>query len=225
VSGYLGSKVCHDFLLTGKYNVRGTVRDKTDESKLGPLRKAYGELFDKLELVNANLLDAESIDLAIAGANIVVHTASPFVMKVDNQDELIKPAVDGTVAVMKACHKHKIERCVITSSVAAILSGWKDEEKPKKWTEEHWSKVDRLNEQPTWYMKSKLLAEEAAWKFREDLPEAERFDIVTINPGLIMGPVIWTGTAFTSGKICVGILEKHFNYLPPMSVVDIRDVS
>ena len=146
-------------------------------------------------------------------------------MKVSTEDELVKPAVEGTLSVMKACHKHKVERCVITSSVAAILSGYLDEEKPSKWTEEHWSKVEKLNEQPTWYQKSKTLAEKAAWKFREELPEAERFDIVTINPGLIMGPCIFTGAPFTSGKICVGILESHFNYLPPMSIVDVRDVS
>jgi GDP-D-mannose dehydratase len=57
VSGYLGSRVCHDFLLDGSYNVRGTVRDKTNEAKMAPLRKAFGDDFTKLELVNADLLD------------------------------------------------------------------------------------------------------------------------------------------------------------------------
>ena len=58
----------------------------------------------------------------------------------------MKPAVEGTLAVMRACQKHKVERVVITSSVAAILSGWNPEEKPKIWTEEHWSKVENLND-------------------------------------------------------------------------------
>jgi dihydroflavonol-4-reductase len=81
----------------------------------------------------------------------VIHTASPFIMQVEHEDELVKPAVDGTLSVMQSCHKHKVERCVITSSIAAVLSGWEDEEKPKKWTEEHFSKEERLNEKPVWY--------------------------------------------------------------------------
>jgi len=68
------------------------------------------------------LLDEESIDKAIEGVNIVVHVASPFHMNlVDDEDEMIEPAVGGSLSVMRAAQKHKIERVVVTSSTAAMV--------------------------------------------------------------------------------------------------------
>ena len=111
--------VVRDFIQDGGFTVRGTVRGKTDD-KIQPLKEALGEDIQHLEIVEADLLDAASIENAIAGSTFVVHTASPFILKVKNDDEIIKPAVEGTLAVMKACHKHGVKRLVITSSVAAI---------------------------------------------------------------------------------------------------------
>jgi nucleoside-diphosphate-sugar epimerase len=122
ISGFIGSQVCLDFLKSGEYQVRGTVRDSKNEAKISPLRKAFGEYFDKLELVNADLLNTESVTKAIAGSTYVVHTASPFFFP-ENDEDVIKPAVDGTVAVMHACSASGgVKRCVITSSIAAIAS-------------------------------------------------------------------------------------------------------
>ena len=119
ISGFIGMYVVRDFIQDGGFTVRGTVRGKTDD-KIQPLKEALGEDFQHLEIVEADLLDAASIENAIAGSTFVVHTASPFILKVKNDDEIIKPAVEGTLAVMKACHKHGVKRLVITSSVAAI---------------------------------------------------------------------------------------------------------
>ena len=104
VTGYLGSQVCLAFLKSGNYTVRGTVRDKNNEKKLAPIRKSFGDHFDQLELVEADLLNEESLINAIAGATYVVHTASPFFTEIPkDENELIKPAVNGTLAVMKGC--------------------------------------------------------------------------------------------------------------------------
>jgi nucleoside-diphosphate-sugar epimerase len=81
ISGFIGSQVCNYFLKDGGYTVRGTVRDKNNEEKIAPLKKAFGDDFDKIELRNADLLDADSLDKAIEGATYVVHTASPFHFK------------------------------------------------------------------------------------------------------------------------------------------------
>ena len=81
ITGFLGSYVCDYFLKDGGYNVRGTVRDKNNEKKIAPVRKAFGENFSKLELVDADLLKPETLDAAIAGQDYVVHTASPFVLE------------------------------------------------------------------------------------------------------------------------------------------------
>ena len=78
ITGFVGSHVCNVFLQDGGFIVRGTVRDKKNENKIAPIRKAFGENFDKLELFEADLLKPESLDGAIEGMNYVVHTASPF---------------------------------------------------------------------------------------------------------------------------------------------------
>jgi len=122
ISGFLGSQVCKLFLESGNYQVRGTVRDKNNEKKIAPLKKAFGEHFNDLELVEADLLNAESLDRAIQGMDFVVHTASPFPGETPKDENvIIKPAVEGTMAVVRAVHKYGIRRLVITSSVAAIM--------------------------------------------------------------------------------------------------------
>ena len=121
ITGFLGSHVCLTFLKDGTFKVRGTVRDKNNEKKIDPIKKAFGEYFDQLELVEANLNDAESLHKAIEGSTYVVHTASPFPLgEPKNERDLIDPAVNGTKAVMEGAHKHKVKRVVITSSCAAI---------------------------------------------------------------------------------------------------------
>ena len=78
ISGYIGLYVVRDFLQTGSFRVRGTIRGK-NEAKIKPIREAMGEaLFEQLEIVEADLLDADSLGKAIEGATYVVHTASPF---------------------------------------------------------------------------------------------------------------------------------------------------
>jgi dihydroflavonol-4-reductase len=96
---------------------------------------------------------------------------------------------------MRAAHKHKVKRVVITSSVAAIF-GQKPENQKEIYTENDWTDVTAVGA----YEKSKTLAEKAAWEFLHSLPEAERFELVTINPVLILGPSLISGD-FTSGAI------------------------
>jgi dihydroflavonol-4-reductase len=128
VSGYIGSAVCYDFLKDKSFRVRGTVRDTQNSAKIQPIKDAFGADFANLELITADLLDEASIDRAIQGADFVVHTASPCDMggnNLKNEDEVRIPAVNGTMAVMRACEKHRVKRMVITSSVGAISLGYK----------------------------------------------------------------------------------------------------
>ena len=101
----------------------------------------------------------------------------------------IKPAVDGTKAILRACKTSGVRRLVITSSVAAVRSV-RPENIPadNTFNESHWTDPAEDNPAGTAYNRSKTLAEKAAWDFRDALPESERFDIVTLNPALIMGP-------------------------------------
>ena len=195
-----------------------------NKKKIEPIRKAFGEYFDSLELVEADLLDETSMMKAIEGSSFVAHIASPFVTaKPKHEDELIKPAVNGTLAAMKACRANKVKRLVITSSVASIASV-KKEEWPDDgvFTEEHWTDVASTQA----YSKSKTLAEKAAWDYIKDLPEDEKFEVVTINPSLIVGPAI-CGPGFTSQSIIADIVLGKHPGLPKvkMGLVDIREVA
>ena len=102
ITGYVGAVTCKMFLEDGGYRVRGTVRDKNNEAKVAPIREAFGDLFNQLELVEADLMDEASLVTAIQGSTYVVHMASPFFFSSD-ESVLIPPAVNGTTAVMKAC--------------------------------------------------------------------------------------------------------------------------
>jgi nucleoside-diphosphate-sugar epimerase len=97
------------------------VRSINNEIKIKPLRAAFGLNFSKLELVEADLLDSKSIEKATEGCDYVIHTASPFpIGLVKDENVLIKPAVEGTLAIMRGAQKSKVKRVVITSSCAAI---------------------------------------------------------------------------------------------------------
>jgi nucleoside-diphosphate-sugar epimerase len=164
---------------------------------------------------------------ACEGSNYVIHTASPFFMEApkDVQKDLIIPAVNGTTCVLKGCQKHKVEKCVITASIATMVRN--DDPKvdgrvkigPKSWSLEK-------NCDP--YFTSKLLAEQAAWEFQKNLPEEEKFPIVTIHPGFIMGPTFTRGT-FESGKFASEVMmgKSPGGALPPIEfgLCDVRDVA
>jgi dihydroflavonol-4-reductase len=128
------------------------------------LKDAYGPLFEKLELVNADLNDEASLDKAIEGATYVIHTASPFVMAVKNaQRDLIDPAVNGTLYACRAAHKHGVKRMVITSSCVSIMyNNVKDKVdiNEENWTMDAWCDP---------YSLSKTLAEKAAWDHQKSV--------------------------------------------------------
>ena len=131
ISGYLGSWVLKKFMdcQDPKFDIRGTVRNPNNMEKIQPLHESLGEEFKNVELVAADLTDAESIDKAIEGCDYVIHTASPFPLKVPkDENDLLVPAVEGTRAVLEACKKHGVKKLVVTSSTAAITDYSKFEE-------------------------------------------------------------------------------------------------
>lgn len=118
VSGYIGSEVVKQLLEKG-YTVRGTVRSKSNTSKVQHLLKLSDALPGTLELFEADLLNSDDFDEVVRGSDFVLHTASPFVTSVgDPQRDLIDPAVNGTTSVLTAAGKAGIRRVVVTSSVA-----------------------------------------------------------------------------------------------------------
>jgi nucleoside-diphosphate-sugar epimerase len=138
-------------------------------------------------------MDAQSMANALKGTDYIVHTASPFPLAAPKDEmEIIRPAVDGTLAVMEAAKVNKCKKVVITSSVATVMFNETVEDRKLNWNDWSPEKIDP-------YPKSKLLAEKAAWDFIRNLPQHDKFPIVTINPGFILGPNL-NEASFTSGE-------------------------
>ncbi|GAY46195.1 hypothetical protein CUMW_095120 [Citrus unshiu] len=154
-SGYLASWLVKRLLLAG-YHVTGTVRDPGNERKLAHLWRLEGAK-ERLQIVRANLMDEGSFDDAINGCQGVFHTASPA--------EIIEPAVNGTLNVLRSCQKNpSLRRVVLTSSSSTVRIRY-DFDSKIPLDESSWSSVDLCESLQIWYALSKILAEKAAWEF------------------------------------------------------------
>ena len=169
-------------------------------------------------------MDEQSLLNAIAGSTYVVHLASPFFHS-SEADKLITPAVNGTRYVMAACKAARVRRLVITSSVASIMNPTEaDKPADRIYDESYWSDEDRIEGLAN-YPKSKVLAEKAAWDFQAALPDDQKFEIVTICPGFVMGPPL-RKEPFTSGGWMKRLMEGDMDIISAdhCCAVDVRDV-
>lgn len=200
VSGFIASWVAHGALKLG-YRVRGTVRSLKNEDKVKHLRDLCPGSTHKVELVEADLLDEESWVKAVVDCDYILHVASPFVIdEPSDPADLILPAINGTVNVLKAAAKlaKPPKRVVVTSSSAAILYG--SDPHNKIFTDNDWTVVDSKEYPVSTYYKSKYLAEKAAWDFVDKLPADKKFELCTINPTLVQGPML-SGSQCSSAEI------------------------
>ncbi|MCC6808150.1 MAG: aldehyde reductase [Deltaproteobacteria bacterium] len=213
-SGFIATQLVKA-LLEGGYRVRGTVRDPKKADVLRGLDGAK----DRLELVAADLLDADSMQKAIAGTHVVMHTASPYVITVkDPQRDLVDPALKGTEHALAACRAAGVKRVVLTSSCAAIT----DAPDGRVLTEADWNEKSSLTRNPYYY--SKTVAERAAWAFVEK--EKPSFDLVTINPALVIGPSLIRALNPSSGVIADLLNGKQPAVVRlEWGIVDVRDVA
>nr|KAG5693546.1 hypothetical protein BaRGS_019872 [Batillaria attramentaria] len=180
-SGYIASHVVK-LLQEAGHQVRGTVRSVKNTDKVKHLYNLCPSAAHKLELVEADLMDAESWSPAVKDMTYVIHVASPVPFThPKNEDELIKPAVEGTLNVLRACAKvPSVKRVVLTSSCAAVGSDNRGPDAPLL-CEKDWTDIAKADA----YGKSKILAERAAWDFVEKLAGAEKFELAVINPPLL----------------------------------------
>lgn len=193
ITGFLGSWVTKYFIENGNYIVRGTVRDKNNMKKIQPLIDEFGEeAWSKVELYAADLTNEQSIIDACEGVDILIHTASPYpIAKPKKADDLIIPAVNGTLAAMKGAERHGVKRVVVTSSFAAIMNS---KEKVEVFNEDIWSGEKEGGPYPM----SKTMAEKAAWDFVAKQEEGKKIELAVINPAMILGPA-FINTDFSSG--------------------------
>ena len=222
-SGFIGLH-CVLQLLEEGYRVRGTVRSeargdevrKTMEANLG------ADATRRLEIIQADLSRDDGWAEAVTGCTYVHHVASPFPNKIpDHEDELIKPAKEGTLRVLKAAADAGVRRVVLTSSLAAVSGGYPPDDS-RVFDENDWSIVERCPPYP----KSKTLAERAAWDFIENLDESSPMELSVINPGAVLGPVLNRHYS-TSGEIVRKLLMREIPGTANIGFpcVDVRDVA
>ncbi|CAA0833477.1 NAD(P)-binding Rossmann-fold superfamily protein [Striga hermonthica] len=196
-SGYIASWLIKELLRRG-YAVKASVRYPDDPKKTHHLLSLDGAE-DRLQLLKADLLEEGSFDTAIAGCEGVFHCASPFFLETSNpQEELIDPAVKGTLNVLKSCAKTpSVKRVVLTSSEAAIAFNGTPRTSDTIIEETWWSDPDYCKEKQMWYLLSKTLAEGAAWEFAKE----NGIDLVSINPCCVIGPMLQPTLNTSCGQI------------------------
>jgi dihydroflavonol-4-reductase len=218
-SGFVGGHALRQLLADG-HEVCATVRT---QEKVQAVREAVygaGAANDRLRLFVADLRGEAGWADAVGGCDFVVHVASPFPRSVPkDENDLIAPARDGTIRVLRAARDAGVRRVVVTSSFAAIGYGHPQRKTP--FTEEDWTNPDGADVQP--YIRSKVVAERAAWEFIRQ--EGGGLELSVVNPVGIFGPVL--GPDF-SGSIAIiqRMLEGGMPACPRVyfGVVDVRDV-
>ncbi|XP_028758780.1 cinnamoyl-CoA reductase 1-like [Neltuma alba] len=219
-SGYIASWLVKFLLLRG-YTVKGTVRDPNDPRKVDHLLKLDGAK-ERLRLIKADLQEEGSFDQAVEGCEGVFHTASPcYFDPIDPQTELIDPAVEGTLNVLRSCAKSSnAKRAVLTSSFAAVTHTGKPLT-PDVVVDETWfSSPDICRGMKRWYHVSKILAEEAAWKYVKE----NGIDLVVLNPAFVIGPLLQPSLNETCAIIFKLIKGQTFpNY--SAAWVNVKDVA
>jgi len=219
-SGYIGSAVVK-LLLEKGYKVNGTVRDPNNPAKVDHLKR-LPKAADNLILFKADLMDEGSFLDAFAGCHGVFHTASPLPYKVkDGENDVIKPAVFGTLNALKCCAKADVKVVVVTSSMAAAAP----HPEPAVKSEKHWSDPDDQKKRGSFYGASKTLAERAAVEFLAKMPVKTAFRLVRICPTLVVGPMLQpsVNTSMKWFAACARGSSHKKTKNDSMSMIDIRD--
>jgi dihydroflavonol-4-reductase len=218
-SGYLGGWCIIDLLQRG-YRVRTTVRNPSRERDVHAAVESQVGQGPHLTVHQADLMSDEHWDNIIEGCNYVLHVASPFPPKQPKDpDDLILPAREGTLRVLRTALDHDVKRIVVTSSIAAIRLA--KGAQAKVLDEDDWTDPDDPSLTP--YVRSKTIAELAAWDLVNQRGEQDR--LTTINPGAIIGPVLHDDVSYSLQAIQrlldggPGVPRLGFSF------VDVRDVA
>jgi len=215
ISGYIGQHCAAELLAQG-FDVVGTVRSA---GKAEATRSAISRVapVDGLSFAEADLLSDEGWDESMEGCTFVMHVASPFVLaEPKDEDELIRPAVDGTRRVIAAAQRAGVRRLVLTSSTVAMISG-----RPSgRYGPDSWSD---LGAKIGAYARSKTLAEQAAW----DAVSGGDMELVVINPGAVFGPSLGAEVDGQSVALMSDMIGGKMPMIPDVALgmVDVRDVA
>jgi len=219
-SGYIAA-YCIAELLADGWRVRATLRDL---ARAEGVRTSIGKIApnaDTIEFAAADLTSDTGWGSALAGAEYVLHIASPVTSNPKNDEAIIRPARDGALRVLKAARNAGVKRVVMTSSMAAIAYGRGARTQP--FTESDWTDATNLKD-TTAYERSKTIAERAAWTWQRTA--GGKLELVTVNPALVLGPAL--GPDFSPSLDAIRkLLDRSVPALPRIGfcLVDVRDVA
>ena len=225
-SGYIGKHILLQLLNQG-YDVRASVRSLSKAQEVRDAVRTHlfndGALEKNLTFVELDLEKDSGWDAALKDIDVLMHTASPFPLaSPKDENDLIRPAVDGTLRALKAAKSSGVKRVILTSSMAAIY-GRELDAGVSEYDETMWTDVTHPVGRGA-YTKSKTLAEKAAWDFvRSDAPEIA---LTTINPVLVLGAPLDKNFG-SSISLVERILKGSDPMLPDLkfAIVDVRDVA
>jgi dihydroflavonol-4-reductase len=221
-TGFIAQQLILDLLERG-HTVRGTIRSLAKADELKTTLANHADRAQEIELVEADLESDKGWADAVAGVDVIHHLASPFPMAAPkNPDDLIRPARDGALRVLRAAKAAGVDRVILTSSCAAIAYGCAGP-LPEVFTEKDWTNPDNTADcRP--YPASKTLAEKAAWDFVRG--EGNGIQLTAINPVGVFGP-IRSADVRTSVGVVAQLMSGKYPALPNagVQVVDVRDVS
>ncbi|NBU82501.1 MAG: aldehyde reductase [Flavobacteriaceae bacterium] len=222
ISGFVGQHCAAELLKNG-YAVRGSLRSlsKTDEVKNGIKKEVDPK--GNLEFCELDLMKDEGWDRAMEGCDFVLHVASPFIVKAPkDENDLIKPAVEGTLRALKAAKKAGVKRVILTSSTASMQGG---QYGVVKLNQDSWTDINEKS--VTAYFKSKTIAEKAAWEFIQNQNGDSKLELVVINPGPIYGPTLTGNLVSESMDFFKKLITGKVPMLPKANSVmsDVRDIA
>jgi len=222
VSGYIGQHCAVELLKSG-YAVRGSVRNLSKSDKLTEIIKKEVDPKGKLEFCELNLMEDKGWNQAMQGCDFVLHVASPFVTsEPKDENDLIKPAVEGTQRAIKAAKKAGVKRMVLTSSMVAMIGGKKGQ---VNINQDSWTDVNAKGVSA--YLKSKTLAEKSAWNFITNQQGDEQLQLVTVHPGPVYGPTLSGDISGESMSTYKKLISGEMPLLPKAAInmSDVRDVA
>ncbi|MFF3334602.1 NAD-dependent epimerase/dehydratase family protein [Streptomyces sp. NPDC002888] len=227
-SGFVAAHLVRELLERG-YRVRTTVRGTANAAKTGPLRTMGAHHPGRLEIFEADLLREGSFDEAMKGCAVVFHVASPFLMpeKIkDGRRDVVAPALLGTRNVLASVERTEtVGRVVFTSTVGAIFGDYSDvlDMDDRILSEKYFNTTSTVENNPYHY--AKTIAERAAW---EAEAAQDRWRMVSVNPGLILGPSLTPASDSGSLFLLDELLKGYFCYGAPdfsFTTADVRDVA
>jgi nucleoside-diphosphate-sugar epimerase len=222
-SGFLGGWCLAELLKRG-YRVRTTVRSLAREAEVRANVGSQVDTGDRLTVLAADLTKDDGWAEAIGGCDYILHVASPFPpAQPKDPDELIVPAREGTLRVLRESIGAGVKRVVVTSSVAAVRhTGSQEDRRGREFTEADWSDPDNADLTP--YTRSKTIAELAAWEYMRAQGQEAR--LVTVQPGAIIGPVLGDDRSYSLQAV-ERMLTGRMPGLPRLgfSFIDVRDVA